>query len=681
MTENKELISIIVPVYKVEEYLSRCVDSIRKQTYQNLEIILVDDGSPDNCPHICDTYSKIDKRIKVIHKANGGLSSARNAGIDIAKGIYIGFVDSDDYIESTMFERLHEGAVKYGCDIAICNHFVEKGDKLLMEMPPVDKECVYQPKEAVKLLIDDKVIRSYAWDKLYKIELFHGIRYPNGRNYEDIATTYLLFDKANKICQVQELGYYYQIHENSISCNNTKSKWHKNCRDMVASMYERYLYFSDKNDRELEELSLGKMIPMMITYIMLSYQQKTYHDIEQYKQFLREHMYKIEQNQYISQRDKKITNILTYPHWISSIAVHSSGLKNKSTKFKKGIAKIKRAIKKNRRFDFSLKPGKQIRVFLFELPCFDNMGDHAIAYAEMKFFEKMCEEIPELQVIEVLGWNTAPAVKQLLKEKRKSDIFICQGGGNMGNLYEFGEQFRRKIMKAFPEHFILVFPQTMHFTKDIQGKRELNLSKKVYNKCKNLTLLARDQISYEKMKKEFQCNVIPMVDVVTSINGSEYSSKNREGSILCLRSDVESALKAEDKKNLNSICKKYFSKNIVTDTVSIIEIKNEDREKVLIAKWRMFGNAEVVVTDRLHGMIFAFITQTPCIVLGNNHHKVKESYKTLSKCNYLYYVDSVDEVESIMMKIKNAPIQAASISFHNEFKELSRYIVDKLGMV
>lgn len=130
---KEDLISIIVPVYKVENYLSKCLDSMICQTYKNIEIILVDDGSPDNSGKICDDYAKKDSRIKVIHKENGGLSDARNAGLKIATGKYIGFVDSDDYISVEMYEKLYNQAKKEDADIACCNYYRVKMEKNLIK--------------------------------------------------------------------------------------------------------------------------------------------------------------------------------------------------------------------------------------------------------------------------------------------------------------------------------------------------------------------------------------------------------------------------------------------------------------------------------------------------------------------------------------------------------------------
>ena len=228
------LISVIVPVYNVKPYIDKCMQTILSQTYSNLEIILVDDGSTDGSSDVCDTYAASDSRIKVIHKENGGLSSARNAALDIATGDYIGFVDSDDYIHVQMFEKLIDASKKSDCEISICAHYTEKGNTLYIDEPVFDNEIIYTPNDAQKTLIEDINIRSYAWDKLYKANLFEGVRYPVGRNYEDIATTHILFSKAKKICHIPQYLYYYQIREGSISNHPSLEKWQKTVQILLS---------------------------------------------------------------------------------------------------------------------------------------------------------------------------------------------------------------------------------------------------------------------------------------------------------------------------------------------------------------------------------------------------------------------------------------------------------------
>ncbi len=238
---DSKLISVIVPIYKVEKYLDRCINSIINQTYHNLEILLVDDGSPDNSGKICDEYAQKDKRIKVIHKQNGGLSDARNAALKIAQGDYIGFVDSDDYIKEDMFETLFRLSEENNAEISIVSYYELIEDRLISvrdsgELQIMDKI------EAIKELLIDTKIQSYAWNKLFKKELFNGITFPTGKNFEDIATTLILFEKCNKVVLLEEPKYYYIRRNDSIvGIRNYKTYY-----DYLEVIKDKYFYLKDK---------------------------------------------------------------------------------------------------------------------------------------------------------------------------------------------------------------------------------------------------------------------------------------------------------------------------------------------------------------------------------------------------------------------------------------------------
>lgn len=207
---NDILISVIVPIYNVEQFLSKCIQSIINQSYSRLEIILVDDGSTDDSPQICDEFKEKDKRIKVIHKKNGGLSDARNVGIEVASGEYIGFVDSDDYIDELMYEKLLNACIRNNSYISICGrNIVNIDNDILCQQFTVEKEVVYDGKTAIKKLLLWDSCDSAAWDKLYKKELFEDLKYPLGVWSEDYAVTSRIFAKADKIVHVGEALYYY----------------------------------------------------------------------------------------------------------------------------------------------------------------------------------------------------------------------------------------------------------------------------------------------------------------------------------------------------------------------------------------------------------------------------------------------------------------------------------------
>lgn len=215
---EKGLVSVVLPIYNVENYLNRCIESVVKQTYKNIEIILVDDGSPDNCPQICEEWAKKDRRIRVIHKKNGGLSDARNAGIEIACGQYITFIDSDDFVDEDFISYLFKLIKDNNADISICEYrYISERGKLYNHPINTEEIRILSQKDGLKELLQMKIYSNSAWGKLYKTEHFNDIRYPYGRLFEDIPTTYKVFMKCNTIAFGARCLYNYMYRTNAIS--------------------------------------------------------------------------------------------------------------------------------------------------------------------------------------------------------------------------------------------------------------------------------------------------------------------------------------------------------------------------------------------------------------------------------------------------------------------------------
>ena len=199
MEAFKEKISIIVAVYNIEQYLGRCVDSLLNQTYRNLEIILVDDGSTDESGVLCDEYAERDSRVKVIHKENGGLSDARNIGAAAAEGEYIAYVDGDDWVEKEMYGAMLEALKDYQAEVAVCRYKCIYPDRVVDES--TDKITVFEGREALKVYIEEDErfqIQNAAWNKLYRREFAEGLQFPKGKLYEDIVYTAKLFGREDK---------------------------------------------------------------------------------------------------------------------------------------------------------------------------------------------------------------------------------------------------------------------------------------------------------------------------------------------------------------------------------------------------------------------------------------------------------------------------------------------------
>lgn len=245
-------VSIIVPVYMVEPYVRKCVDSILAQTLKDFELILVDDGSPDSCGEICDKYAQKDGRIKVIHKENGGQATARNAALDIAKGDYIGFVDSDDWIEPDMYELLYDMCIKNDCDIANCSSIIYFKNKTVKNgKHPL---TVHNRDQAMRSMLEGDLYDEVVWTKLIKRSLLEKIRFPVGIAYEDTAFTYKVFHKSSRVCCIGVPKYHYIKRDDS-----TMDRALKNIKIDGVLIYDEMYQFMDKYYPDLQDLVTLKL--------------------------------------------------------------------------------------------------------------------------------------------------------------------------------------------------------------------------------------------------------------------------------------------------------------------------------------------------------------------------------------------------------------------------------------
>lgn len=221
----QSLISVIVPVYKVEQYLPQCVESLLNQTCPNLEVLLVDDGSPDGCGSLCDGYAERDSRVRVIHKPNGGLSDARNAGIEAARGDYLAFVDGDDWVEPDAYSAMLAAAEQYGAELVCAGRYDEDGQTgaQTLGLCP-EREELLPAEEVVRRIFHWAQLDSAAWDKLYARRLFEGIRYPVGRVCEDVPTTYRLVLRAGSAVLLPRPIYHYRHRAGSITTSAVSEK-------------------------------------------------------------------------------------------------------------------------------------------------------------------------------------------------------------------------------------------------------------------------------------------------------------------------------------------------------------------------------------------------------------------------------------------------------------------------
>lgn len=298
-----ELISVIIPIYNMEKYLKKCVWSVINQSYQNLEILLIDDGSKDNSPQICDEFSKKDKRIKVFHKENGGLSDAKNYGLKKARGNYVTFVDSDDWIETNMYEEMMLKMQSENADISICGRYIdyENGKSIKWYNP---NEMKMDREKSLIYLNSFYKFDMASWDKIYKKELFDGIEFPYGKKCEDAYTTYLLFARCKKIIYIPQCFYHYFQRNGSIS------------RNLEINM--DYIYAADEQMKYIEKVFQNISWAARTNYafsIKSTYQVSIERNIKlneeciELKKSVKKYTMEVLNNKYISIK-KKVTFIL-----------------------------------------------------------------------------------------------------------------------------------------------------------------------------------------------------------------------------------------------------------------------------------------------------------------------------------------------------------------------------------
>lgn len=272
-----EKISIIVPIYNVQSYLKKCIESLIQQTYENIEIILVNDGSTDNSGKICDYYALKDNRIKVVHQKNGGVSYARNTGLAYSTGDYIAFVDPDDWIDKNMYEKMLEVLNENDSSIAMCGYVYEGGDNILNKSKPKLVEQNLSNRELLsKLFMSNTYYYVILWNKLYKACLWKDVRFPNGYVHEDEAVIHIIYDRCARMSIISNDFYHYRIIDTSITHTNKLKRridyayalslrlnyfYQKNefndCIDMLNEVL--YLILNTFNSDELDKISLYKI--------------------------------------------------------------------------------------------------------------------------------------------------------------------------------------------------------------------------------------------------------------------------------------------------------------------------------------------------------------------------------------------------------------------------------------
>lgn len=612
----QKLISVIIPVYNVQCYLNKCIDSVINQTYKNLEIILVDDESTDKCGEICDEYAKIDQRIKVIHKKNGGLSSARNAGLNACTGEYITFIDSDDYIDENYVEELDFILEKNNVDISIVNRYDVKDDKIEKNThyTAIDKKI--NSKELLTEFFFDRIPHE-AWAKLYKRDLFADVQYEEGvRIFEDLKYIYeLLLNKELEIyCDTTKYLYYYRNRNDSLMKTTYDQHWRNE-----MNFYEKIFW-------KLEEEKRKELSYVYVNVCIRNFNKVLNETGLSNKQLLEEineiqrHLKIIKSQAYFLNGKKNKIKIFIIRHMKWLIPIYRK-LKNKEMyKFEKEFNKYTK---------FQEEKGKKLYI-IFNGPTTGNIGDHAILFGEEKVLTDRDIKYFRVSAKEMLYFFDLNLNKKVSKE----DYIFITGGGNIGSLWRNEQERINKVLHDFKHNKIIIFPETVYYHDNEFGRMCLELDKAYYDSCEDLTIYSRDMKTYDFLKNNLSIKTELIKDMALNL---DYKNKDiplkRKGIIFCIRNDKEKKLDSRQIKILiEEMKEKYPNEKIkFIDTVKTnkTEYGYKDGKKEFIKIIKLFQKSKIVVTDRLHGMIMAVITDTPCIALNNTSGKVKGVYDTI----------------------------------------------------
>ena len=647
-----EKVSVIIPIDNTEKNIFRCIDSVINQTYRNLEIILVGYVQADNYSEIYDDLARKDSRIRVLHRNSVGSAEAKNAGLAAITGDYVYFLNCGDYVDETFIERLLTNIAVTSADLVLCNYNrVDEFDNLLASVK--FKSELIEIREDNRLdFIVERIVSQYksGWEvgnRLFRAELIqknHLFFWDSIDGAEDLGFTLNYTLHVTRISYIPEVLYYYQIRKDSIRSRLSKELNLSMAIELCKRMEEK-IVTTIKGNRTLKEY-------LIMIYCILNEQLEklTFYNYKKSLSEINDKRYFYQQINKVSIKLIMVSKYFGIPRGIA-IALQCMCLSSRKLEIL-GVFITNMIHKGNKIYEtFQYNKAKLFskkRVFLIGSEDFWNLGDHHIAISEIEFLQDI---LPDHAIVEITASQYFAVNRLLPFIIKKKDLICLHGGGNIGNYYMVAEQIRRDFLNRFRQNEKVIFPQTIYYDSSEAGKMELAKDQSIINKSKNLTLCVREHLSYELAKKYFNCNVILAPDIVLYSNYVNKFNFERTGATVILRTDAEGILTQQDKGTIEKVAKQYADNIRYIDTQLIADINVYDRKEVIEEYVSKIAKTEFVITDRLHGMVFCAITQTPCIVLPNYNHKVAGVYEWISNLEYIIMINAMSELEGAVNKV------------------------------
>lgn len=640
-------VSVVIPVYNVEAYIEECVRSILKQTLEDIEIILVDDGSTDNSGIICDRYANENEHVRVIHKINGGLGSARNVGLENATGKYVYFIDSDDSLKTDALEILYKIANCDNLDVlmfsATCfsdaigisyNANEYKRTKYL--------NVVKSGKELFLNLLDEREYYASIPLRLYRTEYLKAKDYsfPEHIIHEDEIYAYWSLIQADRAECISDRFYNRRFRAGSIMTSkrayDSAVGYVYTWKKIVDTMDE----LAGWSDAEINQvISFAYLrIGIALNYYALRFDRG---DIRRFKSQISDISKSVNNNPKVKSSSRRLKLLCINPFVFRSYIkfcnyknnwrqLHNQ--KRKKADFSHAINKIKTCRSENK-----------LCVILIGTPIHGNLGDQAIVLAEHRMLNSI---LPQKEMIEIYSKDYLEHADELQQVISENDIIIIDGGGSMGTLWVNNEYRFRDVIRRFPNNRIYIFPQTVYYGNDEWEQKVLDESRKTFSMHKRLTIFCRDSLSYNFTLENFSKNEVLLApDMVLSLYPQKQATMRGNKVLLCLREDVEAALCVEEKTDLWA---KVSGLGYEIETCSTIiddNVDKDSRELVVSQKWLEFSQARLIVTDRLHAMIFCALTGTPCVAIDNRSGKVAGAYEWIKELTYISLLKSLEQAD------------------------------------
>lgn len=644
------MIDIIVPVYNVEKYLAGCITSVCNQNFSDWHLILVDDGSTDSSGKICDQFAEKDAKISVIHKPNGGLSSARNAGLDCSQGDFVLFLDSDDTLTDGILQTLYDTITQNDVDAVFGGYnCIDENGNLIGTLQVPAQTLTGERRFTIVYDVAHVVM---ACGKLFRKKVFEGFKFREGKLHEDVFAYHELAYHADKICYIDQPVINYLQRRDSIMGKNFTARNF----DAVDGLFERANFFEEKHLVNCTNATIA-YIYMYLLYIVHRINFDDPNIASRFKEYYTQweklshssHWFSFRLICFLYQHKCLKKPLMSYKPVavamrVRRIFAEENGL---HVFFSKLSKKIIGRLKLYRRLTAYFFKVRQANAILLDTPIHSNLGDHAIEIAEEQLLKENGLKCLELTGVEIDGveWRYA-------KLTPTNKLVCITGGGSIGSLWPTEDIRIRLAVQAFSKNRVVIFPQTVTYdTATREGKALLKDSKIVFSKHPNLTIFVREKRSAELMQQEFaEVSTILVPDIVMRLS-MPIDAAHRNGILLCLRSDKERAIDDAVLTYMEQlIVEKYPEEKIqYTSTVLDHNVAPENRYVEVQKKLDEFAAAKLVVTDRLHGMIFATITNTPCIALSNSNGKVKDIYDAwLSGNHYIRFVDSKSAFENAL---------------------------------